>query len=303
MKGAFINLNRSSVTDFVIKPDAAYKYPVGLSSCMTSLAGRPVYFETGGYVFNAADGKGWDVLPKGVFAMDTAPTAEQHSLKAVPGGGAVPARVQAALACSPEGKMYVFGGLDIGSQTGGSGDAKVLETKWVPTNGLHTFKLSGSAAAPSISKESELTTATPQPAPRSGHAMTYLAPAVASKLGMSQGALVMYGGSNVPYPNIQDFALSDNETESAVKLRTTSWDTSTWLFDLGARKWVKLVTEGAAPPGLMYHSMEAQGPQVRHWQNSSRDAHFSEPHWGHPGSVHSRQCTEVDRYCSAGWQS
>jgi len=228
-----------------------------------------VYVETGGVVFNAVGGEGREVLPKGVFAMDPAPTAEQHTLAAVPGGDAVPARAQAALACSPDSKMYVFGGLDIGSQTGGSGDVKVFKTNWVPTNGLHTLKLSGSAAAPRISKEAELTTATPQPSPRSGHAMTYLAPAVASKLGMAQGALVLYGGSNVPYPNIQDFALSDNETESAAKLRTTSWDTATWLFDLGASKWVKLVTEGAAPPGLMYHSMEAQGAQVRYWQCSS----------------------------------
>lgn len=242
--GAFINLNRSTVENFTIKPATSYKYPVALSSCTTSLGGRTVYVETGGVDQQA--------LPKGVFVMDTAYTTEQHNLLAAAGGDAVPGRAQAALACSPDGKLFLFGGLVDGGQG----------TQWKPTNELYMYQLAGGVGAPRVTKHGEVTKASPQPAARSGHAMVYLTPSVASKLGMQQGALLLYGGSDVPATDVGLHTLELNETETAAKLRNTNWDTATWLFDLAASKWVKLRTDGDQPPGLMYHSMEALGDQV-----------------------------------------
>lgn len=265
--GAFISLNSSSVINFTITTppsSTGYNHPLGLSSCMTTLQGRPTYVETGGSSYEAKTGT--DAMARGVYIMDTVVTEQEHSLKAAAGGDAAPACTQSAMACSPDGRLFVFGGLEKGDQKPAPG--KVFSTLWKPTNGLVSLKLGGSAAAPSVSKELEVPpTATAaeggaQPSPRSGHAMAHLPPSLASKLGMQQGGLLMYGGSNITATNMEDFVLALNESESAAKLRATGWDTATWLFDIGARQWARLETQGAAPPGLMYHSMEAHGQQV-----------------------------------------
>lgn len=40
LQGAFINLNRSSVTSFDIQPPKGYLFPEGLASCMGAIQGR-----------------------------------------------------------------------------------------------------------------------------------------------------------------------------------------------------------------------------------------------------------------------
>jgi hypothetical protein len=80
---------------------------------------------------------------------------------------------------------------------------------------------------------------------------------------MSQGALMLYGGSNISAASLEDFQVTDNETTTAASLRTPSWDTAVWLFDLSSRQWQQLSTQGTKLPGLMYHSMQASGKQVR----------------------------------------
>jgi hypothetical protein len=257
--GSFINLNRSSVTSFTVPPPKGYIFPAGLSSCMTALQDQPVYIEAGGTRFNGQTGA--DEMSKGVFVMDAAVTTKQHTLTAAAGGEAIPSRTHAALACSPNGRLYLFGGLQLAATVEGQGDVK--DSIWKPNNGLYAFKLGGSASSPSVLKEFEsVTSSATQPSPRSGHAMALLSADVAAKLGMKQGALVMYGGSSIDTTNMDEFTQTLNATESSLKLRNTTWDRSMWLFDLEAKKWVQLATEGAAPPGLMYHSMEAYGQQV-----------------------------------------
>lgn len=260
--GAFINLNTSSVANFTISTPGGYIYPKGLASCMTRLQGRPVYVETGGTEFDADRNE--DTLSKGVYVMDATVSAAQHSLLAAAGGGGTaPGFVHSALACTPDGQLFLFGGLRNGGRRAlnPGGDA---QTSWEPTNSLTVLRLSGSPGSPSVSKDFEFSSSStsPQPAARSGQAMAYLPPSVASSLGLSQGGLVMYGGSNIP-ATLQDHLLDANATAVAAKLRGTQWDTTTWLFDVAARKWVQLATQGAGPPGLMYHSMTAAGQQVR----------------------------------------
>lgn len=221
-----------------------------------------MYVEAGGSRYTDAN---QDVMSPGLYVMDMAVSAQQHTLLEASGGKAVPARTQSALACAPDGRIFLFGGLFPASRVAGAGG--VTETNWQPTNSLYTFKLGGSVSRPSVTQQGEVTKGSsshPLPAARSGHAMAYLAPGVVSGLGMRAGALVMYGGSNMTATNMERFADTSNETELAAKLAGTSWDTSTWLYDLGAGQWVRLDTEGPAPPGLMYASMEAYGEQVGH---------------------------------------
>lgn len=262
LMGAFINLNASSVANFTIHTPDGYIYPKGLASCMTGLQGRPMYVETGGTEFDVERNE--DVLSKGVFVMEATVSAAQHSLVAAAGGaGVAPGFVHSALACTPDGQLFLFGGLRNGGRRGlnPGGDAA---TSWEPTNSLTALRLSGSAGSPSVSQQFEVSSGatSPQPAARSGQAMAHLPPSVVSSLGLSQGGLVMYGGSNIP-ATLQDYLLGANATAAAAKLRGTQWDTTTWLFDVAGRKWVQLATQGAGPPGLMYHSMTAAGQQVR----------------------------------------
>jgi hypothetical protein len=227
--------------------------------------GTPVYVEAGGSRFIARNGTGQDEINPGLFTMDLAVSSQQHTMLAASGGNAVPARSQAALACTPDGRAFLFGGL---SATTRSSDVEGLpDTQWQPTNSLHLFKLSGSVSQPSLIVHGHATNGSaghPLPAPRSGHAMAYLPPGVVSGLGMRAGALVMYGGSNITATGL--FELLDepaiNNTEITRKLSGISWDTSTCLYDLGKDQWVQLATAGSAPPGLMYASMEAHGEQV-----------------------------------------
>ena len=224
-----------------------------------------MYVEAGGSRLIAADGAGQDEMSAGLFLMDAGVTSRQHSLLRVSGSDTVPARTQAALACAPDGRVFLFGGL-LPALQGGGQEGGAADTQWQPSNALHTFKLGGRVAQPSLTQLSEVTggsAGAPLPPARSGHAMVFLPPGVVSGLGMSDGALLVYGGSNITTTNLEAFAATDNDTETALKLSGTSWDRSTWLWDLGASKWVALATEGAAPPGLMYHSMEAYGEQVR----------------------------------------
>jgi hypothetical protein len=170
--------------------------------------------------------------------------------------------------------VFLFAGMNIASQSGATQGQP--ETQWQPSNSLHTFKLGGSVSQPSVTKQGEVTKGTssnPLPAARSGHAMAYLPPSVVAGLGMRAGALVMYGGSNVTNTDLSSLTGNNNETETAQQLAGISWDTSTWLFDLYASQWVRLDTEGAAPPGLMYASMEAHGQQVRYGYTAVGGAH------------------------------
>jgi hypothetical protein len=262
--GAFINLNSSSVTSFSIKPPSGYIYPQGLASCMSRLEGRPAYVEVGGTSFQASKGTGRDVMSKGLFVMDASSAVQQHPLVAAAGGDVVPQRAQAALACGPDGRLFIFGGLAIGGQSVGPEGPGTYVTAWQPTNALVTLKLGGSVSSPRVSKDGEAAAGSSGPSPRSGAALVYMPAAVVSALGMSQGALLLYGGSSINATNMEQFDLNDRSKPSrlAARLRGTSWDTSTWLYDLGGRKWLRLATQGAAPPGLMYHSMEASGRQV-----------------------------------------
>lgn len=203
-------------------------------------------------------------MSTGLYVMDVAVSARQHTLLAASGGNAVPARTQAALACAPDGRVFLFGGLNPTSQSGAT--AGQPETQWQPTNSLHSFKLGGRVSQPSVTQQGEVTkgsSSNPLPPPRSGHTMAYLPPSVVAGLGMRAGALVMFGGSNITATDLETLTGNANETDTAQQLAGTSWDTSTWLFDLDAQLWLRLDTEGAAPPGLMYASMEAHGEQVR----------------------------------------
>lgn len=257
--GAFINLNSSSVTSFTIQPGTGYIYPSGLSSCMTQLGSRPVYVEAGGSRYIPEQKPDLDIMSKGLYVMDAAVSSRQHALLPAAGGEAVPQRTHAAMACSPDGRVFLFGGLALDSA------ANFTETalKYKPMAGLHAFKLSGTASSPQVSKAFEAVGVGSEPTPRSGHALEYLPPGTMSGLGMAQGALLMYGGSNLTASNLEDFQVADNETATAEKVRSTSWDTAVWLFDLGSSRWQRISTQGAGPPGLMYHSMQAYGKQVR----------------------------------------
>jgi hypothetical protein len=228
---------------------------------MTMLDGQATYVEYGGRFLN--NEAAIEEAHAGFFAVATQPGKATHTMVAVPDGKGVPATTLASMACSPKGDVYLFGGLVAFTKMPSSKD-EVPEITWAPTAALYSLQLTGSSSKPSLGTPTELAAAAKRgaaPGPRSSHAMVYLPKATVSSLGLAGDALLLYGGSDVNQTQLSD--LLEDETAAAAVLNTTDWDTTAWLYDIAADKWIKLAPVGGLPPGLMYHSMAVEGKQVR----------------------------------------
>jgi hypothetical protein len=189
-----------SIQPFPIAPGASYASPRYVAACVTRLpgGGPDVYLEYGG-----ADGWGVEKLKvlSDVSAMVVPQSWPPPGAGAAPpriaplgNGGALPARVQAAMACGPDGKAWVFGGLaDVG------GTAK---TQWRPTADLSRVSVSGGPGGLSLAAAA-LGAAAGGPPPRYGAAMAFLLPEV---VGNREGSLLLIGGINGTDPELSRWA-------------------------------------------------------------------------------------------------
>jgi hypothetical protein len=137
----------------------------------------PTYLEYGGMSSYVPDqGAAYNALS----AMTLALASPNASLAISPASGAaaLPRRAMSALACAPDGRAFMFGGL-----TPAAGSDAFAVT---PLGGLWSVQLSGGGGRFSASV-AELD-ARGGPGPRHGHAMVYLPPALASRLGADAGA-------------------------------------------------------------------------------------------------------------------
>jgi hypothetical protein len=264
LQGAYINVANGTVRSFIVDPPDTYPYPAGVATCTTTLDGQATYVEHGGRFDNE---EGSEEAHAGFFAVAAQPGKAVHTMVAVPGGKGVPASVLASMACSPNGDIYLFGGL-VASTNANSrkeeSDAPIM-TVWTPTAALNSLALTGSSSKPSLGTATKLAAGAKRgagPGPRSAHAMVYLPAATVSSLGLAGDALLLYGGSDVHQTKLSD--LLENEAAAAAELNVTEWDTTAWLYDISADKWLKLAPVGDLPPGLMYHSMAVEGQQVKH---------------------------------------
>lgn len=187
------------------------------------------------------------------------PNTNASKMLTASGAATLPSSTFASMACSADGKVYIFGGLGIPPYSQ-EGEA---------TNTLHSVKLRGTNSASFISKF-QVESATRQrqrgrvaPGPRSGHTLVYMPAAVAARLRMPGGALLLYGGSDLKYTNFSGL-LEKFRSVDAAGWRKSVWDTRVWLFDIASDKWSVLATEGARdrPPGLTFHSATVAGLQV-----------------------------------------
>lgn len=280
LRGALIDVAGSRVQSFNITKAKGYQFPQGFASCMSTVGSTPVYLETGGWYY---DDQGTPRTQPGFVAvpMQLGKTVQPMLTVA---GAADPAggRVFSALACSPDGAVYTFGGLRVAKydqipldyDQDGKTDRTVPEPVWAATNSLHLATLGGSDTAPAFSKAQLLGPSAAAngtarnrnvPGPRAGHTLTYLSPSTVASLGLNSGALFLYGGSNLTIPTLT--ATLTNESDTAEALSDVTFDPTAWLFDLGSGQWVKLQPDGLsdAAPGLMYHSAAVQGTQVSTW--------------------------------------
>jgi hypothetical protein len=265
LKGALINPGNGNISSFIVKPSKGYPYPTGVSACMTNFNGQPLYMQHGGHHFD--DGVANEVVYKGFDAVRFQLGQAEQTMVGLSGGSEIPAAAYASLACSPDGKLYTFGGLAIANYTellDDAGNVVALMPVWQPQRLLFTAKLAGSSSAPSVSRATRLAAgakAAATPGPRSGHALTYLPSGTVLQLGVQSDALLLYGGSDVRTITLGSDL--DNEAAAAELLNSSNWDTAAWLYDIAADKWMKLAPVGDLPPGLMYHSMAVEGKQVR----------------------------------------
>jgi hypothetical protein len=228
---------------------------------MTTLNGQPTYIEHGG---SSANNEGIEETQAGFFAVAAQPGKAVHTMAAVPGGKGVPATTLASMVCSSKGELYLFGGLTSTKPPSSKEEGNVAMPTWTPTAGLYSLQLTGSSSKPSLSTATKLAAGAKRgaaPGPRSSHAMVYLPKATVSSFGLAGDALLLYGGSDVNQTSLSE--LLRDETAAAAVLNTTEWDTTAWLYDIAADKWLKLAPVGDLPPGLMYHSMAVEGKQVR----------------------------------------
>jgi hypothetical protein len=249
ISGALIDPRAKTIQPFPITPGPSYAAPRYTAACVTRLpgGGPEVYLEYGG-----ADGWGVEKLRTladvSAMVVPESPPPPSSPPRLVPlgsGGGALPPRAQATLACGPGGAAWAFGGLrDAG------GPAK---SEWRPSADLTRISVAGSAAGLSLS-------AAPLgpgaggagPAPRYGAAMVHLPPGGAA--GGAAGALLLFGGINGTDPELT--------TDYASNLTRSPLLGDAWLFDLGSQKWAPLGAAGDTPPPMMWHGMAADGDRV-----------------------------------------
>eukprot|EP00775_Hariotina_reticulata_P009585 gene9585-9748_t len=262
LRGAYISMMNNSIDNFTVPASKDYPFPAGVSSCVTLLGGRHTYLEQGGWYF---DQEGKRVVSPGAFAVNVQP-GQQHTMVTASGNVGKAATVYGSMACLPNGQVYTFGGLVIAEYSQLFEGDPTEYAIWQPTSRLHKLQLKQGAGRFSLEGPQEMK---PQqrgvaPANRSGHAMVYLPAETVSKQGMSQGALLLYGGSDLVLDDQPDtsFLSQLEEAKRKQELNGSSWDTAPWLFDIGRSQWQRLTPDGEGPPGLMYPSMAVHGEQV-----------------------------------------
>jgi hypothetical protein len=192
---------------------------------------------------------------------------------AASGGDGMPETMFAAMACTPEGHLYIFGGLAVNAChlkiTRLFADTTYQEVvcTWMATNALHFTQLAGKHSEPNVSmarKSASAGAVRAAPGPRSGHSMIHL-PASMPQLNMTHGALLLFGGSDINTTNALEVirTASAGKSDAVAMLNASKWDSTTWLYDIAADTWNILTTTGERPPGLVYHSMAVEGQQVR----------------------------------------
>lgn len=287
LRGAYISMSNSTVEDFTVPASRDYPFPQGVSSCVTMLGGRHTYLEQGGWYFDKESRK--PVVSRGVFAVDVQP-GQQHDMVAVSGDAADAAAVHGNMACLPNGVVYAFGGLVIAEYLKEEGTEYAA---WAPTNALHKLQLKQSGDGYSVEAAQEVKSsqgAAAAPSKRSGHALLYLPAATVSKQGMTQGALLLYGGSDLRFedqPGVGSLSQLE-ESERPQKYNGSFWDTAPWLFDIARGRWQQLTAAGQGPPRLMYPAMAVHNQQVGDWEGMCV-CHLPSPHPSRPQTC----CTDL----------
>jgi hypothetical protein len=230
LMGAFLNMRKGSVQQFQVIVPEAYPYPAGMASCLTNFNDHQLYLEHAGRFFEVDSGA--DVAHAKFFSVVLQPGRKAHKMVVASGGVGMPATTLPAMACSPTGQIYVFGGL-VPHIDNESDDAKFPSITWAATKQLYVIHMGGNSSAPELSKPKRLASSDAGmalPGPRSGHCMVYLPPSMQPKLNTPEGALLLFGGSNV---NASD-VLEVLRAASRAELNVSQWVTSTWLYDIAA---------------------------------------------------------------------
>eukprot|EP00879_Flechtneria_rotunda_P012921 GHRR01013494.1.p1 GENE.GHRR01013494.1~~GHRR01013494.1.p1 ORF type:complete len:1269 (+),score=413.90 GHRR01013494.1:1918-5724(+) len=270
--GATIAVQDSSITSFSVEPPGDYIFPAGYASCMTHMGNAPFYVQSGGWNFDDA---GKELTAPGVNVIPVPAGKADPAMMTAAGGSTIPGVVFGSMACTSTGLVYLFGGLAIDDYEvydyqdydadGNVVNQTASKALWTSVNTLHTFQITEGAKTAAVNGVGELLKPrnnSVTPTARNGHALLYLPAATVARLCLEEGALLLYGGSNVTSPTLGRELL--NETMAVDYLSATAWDTTVWLYDIAADKWLQLPVAGSAeaPPGLMYHSMTVQGNQV-----------------------------------------
>eukprot|EP00878_Enallax_costatus_P007844 GHUV01008209.1.p1 GENE.GHUV01008209.1~~GHUV01008209.1.p1 ORF type:complete len:884 (+),score=200.25 GHUV01008209.1:802-3453(+) len=279
LRGALVDLDGHSVQNLSVPLLGDYQHPVGIASCTTYLNGTAVYLQTGGWYHNDDDST--QQAQPGVIAVPINLSQPVQPMLKVTGSSEPKGTAYSSLACSAQGEIYMYGGLvidrykatPINHDEEGKPDSSHAEPVWASSGNLQAMRLSGSTVAPTLSKSWKLVPSASQnrtdsstsiPSPRSGHTLTYLPQETVASMGLSSGALLLFGGSNSSNPSLIS-TLADM-TAAAEALADVDFDRSAWLFDLKAHKWSKLQAQGLnTPPGLMHHSAAVVGTQVMVW--------------------------------------
>ncbi|KAI8472522.1 MAG: hypothetical protein J3K34DRAFT_519707 [Monoraphidium minutum] len=254
LMGALVDAVTRNITAFEVAISKGYKSPQYVAACVTRPKGGAgdVYLEYGGATEWGQEKR--DVLNDVmVMAVPSAPGDKASIGPAAPAGAALPRRAQAAMACAPDGRAWVFGGLE---DVGGA-----AATVWAPTADLSSLALSGGAGALTMTTATEAAPKKPArgaaaaawPAPRYGADMVFLPPGVAGK---AEGSLLLFGGSNGTDPELLSSYIDG--------LNSTILLGDTWLYDLAEGTWERVEAAPGAtePPPMMWHAMATDASSV-----------------------------------------
>eukprot|EP00878_Enallax_costatus_P014306 GHUV01014964.1.p1 GENE.GHUV01014964.1~~GHUV01014964.1.p1 ORF type:complete len:891 (+),score=167.30 GHUV01014964.1:456-3128(+) len=257
--GAMIDIADNSATDFEVSDVKGYTFPLAVATCTLKVAGYWLYVEYGGWHY---DDQGTTKTNTGLFTIMTVPpqhnrqAMQQQQLPGVMSGAA-----WSALACASGGTIYLHGGLDIARfepqesdyDLDGKPDWSFLAPVWGATDQLYYVKVSESDGSYGLGSLQHLSKIGMGPAARSGHSLTLLPASITLEMGMAEGALLLYGGSNTTEPQVSQFAT--NTIKPKEMLADVALDTRVWLYDLARDTWavMKPSNPADAPPGLMHH--------------------------------------------------
>lgn len=243
-----------------VRTPKGYPFATQRTACVfTDVPKDPLYLEYGGLPL-ISKGTPKQTPVSAMYAMRLRwPAKGTWDLVKVAGDDQqLPQHAAAAMACGPSRTAYMFGGLE----DRGARNRSVYQ----PTASLWKIQVLEDAGNGYKLQAVSLRPRNKGPSARSGHVLLYLEPLLAERWGMTKGALLLHGGTNLAGVTLGTGSPAASAGQSTWRLDSKMKDNSlltnqkglqaysdTWLYDIGRNRW-QLLVHSSTPIPLMWHS-------------------------------------------------